>query len=542
MADHPKDTVNGTVGSVQDVMDSEQYVHRPESKHPQEDQEKNGEDITKSAVVNEGENRADRPPLAIVTDSERTLDGGSLGGKVPLPSSPKSLVSIEPRVYKRRWFMLAVFCLVSLTNAAQWIQYAIIGNVVREYYSVSYLAVDWLSMVYMLAYIPLIWPVTWLLEHNEGGLKVIGVMGASLNCAGAWLRYAGATPDTFFLAFFGQTLCSVGQVFILGMPAHVAATWFGANQVSTACAIGVFGNQLGVALGFVLPPIIVPNDNNKRQNMLNMFLGTACITSVLLVLIFAVYQDKPPVPPSRAKLGAQISRTQRSYRESLRILCKNTGFVLLVITYGINVGSFYAISTLLNQLILSEFEGLEAMAGIIGMTIVLTGLLGSAVTGVWLDRTRTYRGTTVVVYILSLLGLIGFTFTLKLGNIWIVFAISAFLGFFMTGYLPLGFEFAAELTHPEPEGTSSGMLNASAQLFGIIFTMIMGTLLTNLGTVAANLFLCGAVLVGCILTMFIKSDLRRQQAERMHDFQALPTEVDEKDRAGAIQLDEKSTT
>lgn len=32
----------------------------------------------------------------------------------------------------------------------------------------------------------------------------------------------------------------------------------------------------------------------------------------------------------------------------------------------------------------------------------------------------------------------------------------------MTGYLPVGFEFAAELTFPESEGTSSGLLNASA--------------------------------------------------------------------------------
>lgn len=36
--------------------------------------------------------------------------------------------------------------------------------------------------------------------------------------------------------------------------------------------------------------------------------------------------------------------------------------------------------------------------------------------------------------------------------------------FFMTGYLPLGFEFAVEITYPESEGTSSGLLNASAQV------------------------------------------------------------------------------
>ena len=34
----------------------------------------------------------------------------------------------------------------------------------------------------------------------------------------------------------------------------------------------------------------------------------------------------------------------------------------------------------------------------------------------------------------------------------------------MTGYLPVGFEFAAEITYPESEGTSSGLLNAAAQV------------------------------------------------------------------------------
>lgn len=47
----------------------------------------------------------------------------------------------------------------------------------------------------------------------------------------------------------------------------------------------------------------------------------------------------------------------------------------------------------------------------------------------------------------------------------------------MTGYLPVGFEFAAELTYPEAEGTSSGLLNASAQFFGIFCTMADGQLL-----------------------------------------------------------------
>lgn len=34
------------------------------------------------------------------------------------------------------------------------------------------------------------------------------------------------------------------QVFILSLPARVAAVWFGPDQVSSACSVGVFGNQV----------------------------------------------------------------------------------------------------------------------------------------------------------------------------------------------------------------------------------------------------------------------------------------------------------
>jgi hypothetical protein len=34
----------------------------------------------------------------------------------------------------------------------------------------------------------------------------------------------------------------------------------------------------------------------------------------------------------------------------------------------------------------------------------------------------------------------------------------------MTGYLPVGFELVAEISFPEPEGTSCGLLNSSAQV------------------------------------------------------------------------------
>lgn len=84
----------------------------------------------------------------------------------------------------------------------------------------------------------------------------------------------------------------------------------------------------------------------------------------------------------------------------------------------------------------------------------------------------------------------------------------------MTGYLPVGFEFAAELTYPSSEGTSSGLLNASAQLFGIVLTLGMGALMNKLGTFAANIAICVALLIGTVATAMIRGELLRQKASR----------------------------
>lgn len=53
-----------------------------------------------------------------------------------------------------------------------------------------------------------------------------------------------ASPNLFPVAFIGQTVVAVSQIFILGIPPLLAAVWFGPSQVSSATAIGVFGNQV----------------------------------------------------------------------------------------------------------------------------------------------------------------------------------------------------------------------------------------------------------------------------------------------------------
>ncbi|KAH3738409.1 feline leukemia virus subgroup C receptor-related protein 2-like [Dreissena polymorpha] len=429
--------------------------------------------------------------------------------------------TLVPKVYNRRWIMLLLFATLSFSNAYQWIHLNIIGNVIIEFYNESLptdsfqqaTAIDWLSMIYMLCYIPLIFPATWLLDKK--GLRICLICGAFLNALGAWIKCACLASGRFPVLMFAQTICAIAPIFIVGIPAHLAATWFGPDQVSTATAFGVFGNQVGCAAGFLLPPLLVPNSDDRdviENDLGKMFYIWAGLTTALFSSIIVVFQDKPPQPPSKAQMLAAESGEQESYLGSLKNLFRSRAFILLAITYGINTGCYYGIGTLLNPIILHYFPGQEQIAGQIGLVLVLAGVVGSAVAGLWLDRTKMFKGTTVGIYLLSMAGMVVFTFTLGLDLIWVVFLTAGVLGFFMTGYLPVGFEFAAEITYPEPEGTSSGLLNASAQTFGILLTIGMRALVERVSVQSANITVSVMLLVGTIVTGFISADYRRQEA------------------------------
>lgn len=150
------------------------------------------------------------------------------------------------KVSKRRWPVVLVFSCYSLCNAFQWIQYSSINNIFMTFYGVSAFAIDWLSMCYMLTYIPLLLPVAWMLE--KFGLRTIAITGSALNCLGAWVKLGSLEPHLFPVTVLGQVICSVAQVFILGMPSRIASVWFGADEVSTACSVAVFGNQVSGGL------------------------------------------------------------------------------------------------------------------------------------------------------------------------------------------------------------------------------------------------------------------------------------------------------
>ncbi|KAL1109968.1 hypothetical protein AAG570_014077 [Ranatra chinensis] len=399
-----------------------------------------------------------------------------------------------------------------MSNSMQWIQYSIIANVITRYYDISSAWVDWTSMVYMVSYIVLIVPGSWAI--NTFGLKKCVAIGAGGTCIGSWIKAFSLGRDKFWVGFAGQSVVAASQVFILSVPARLAALWFGPKEVSSACSIGVFGNQLGIAVGFVLPPLMVGTSNDTRvigDNLGFMFNCIGALSTAIFVLIIILFKDAPPMPPSVAQ-AALKDKPEVNFSKSIGHLTRNFGYILLLISYGINVGVFYAISTLLNPIILSYFPGAEVDCGRMGLVMVVAGMVGSVISGVILDKTHKFKETTLVIYVFSLVGMVIYTLTLNSGHIAVVYFTVGFLGFFMTGYLPVGFELAAELTYPEPEATSAGLLNGVVQVFGILFTNLYALMFQWAGVFWANAVLSATLVVGSVITAVIPARLKRQEA------------------------------
>ncbi|CAG9534238.1 unnamed protein product [Cercopithifilaria johnstoni] len=428
-------------------------------------------------------------------------------------TAPRNTLKSEGiHLYKRRYYILLMFALLSASNSMQWIEYSVISHIIVEFYSVSYVAVNWTSMIYMLTYIIFVLPASWVLDKY--GLRTSLILGSGGNCIGALIKMFSARPDAFWITFLGQTIVGFSQMFILGIPPRLAAVWFGPEEVSTACASGVFGNQLGIAIGFLLPPVLVHRGEAEfvASDLSRLFLISVVANTIIFFLMVFSFPKRPSLPPSLAQLRMLEDMSEKNFCHSLKQLMTNRNFVLLFITYGINVGVFYAVSTVLSQMILIFHPHEQKSAGMIGLLLILAGMIGSVFCGFILDRFHQFKLTILVVYLFCTMGMLLFTFLINVAQMWYIYASSIILGFFMTGYLPIGFEFASELTFPIAEGTASGLLNASAQVFGIMLTLCVGFILEYDNVFASNLTLTGFLIVGTFLTALIRSDLRRQRA------------------------------
>src|SRR5215210_4858440 len=126
------------------------------------------------------------------------------------------------KLYSYRWVVLAVFMFINLTIQMLWITYAPITGPAAAFYGVTDLQIGLLAMSFMIAFIPLSIPVSWVIDTY--GFRIAVSVGAILMGVFGVLRGLAAANYTLVLA--STIALAIAQPFLLNAWTKVPANWF----------------------------------------------------------------------------------------------------------------------------------------------------------------------------------------------------------------------------------------------------------------------------------------------------------------------------
>ena len=385
------------------------------------------------------------------------------------------------RVYGYRWVVLAVIMFVNLTLQILWISYAPIVTQAAKFYGVSDTQIAALAVTsWLVAYLVLSIPASWAIDTY--GIYVTVGLGAVLMAVFGVLRGFAVNYTQVFWITAGIALA---QPFLLNSWTKFAAHWFGVEDRATMVGLVTLSNLLGIAIGEAVPPILLQGGMRIQTQQL-IFGGITAFSSILFLLLA---RDKPPTPPCPPGQDARSVMF-----DGLKHAITVKDFWLLIFIVFVGLAIFNGVSSLVEDIILPRgFTSTDA--GTLGALIVVGSILGSVVLSYFSDRQRKRRRFLFLGILLAIPGMLGLTYATNYG----LLMISGFwLGFFLVGLAPVGFQYGAEIVHPTPEGTSNGLI----QLFGqtsIGFFYLMVAMKSSNGSFTSSLLLAVGLLFICLL-------------------------------------------
>ncbi len=390
------------------------------------------------------------------------------------------------KLYPYRWVVLAVFMFVNITIQMLWIAYAPITILASGYYGVTDSKIGLLSMVFMIAFIPLSIPVAWGID-TFGFKKTVGI-GTVIMAVFGIIR--GLVGENYGWVLASTIGIAIAQPFLLNAWTKVPALWFGHKERATAVGLVTLASLIGTAIGMVLTPELVKTMTIDRIQLLY---GIIAALSTVLFVILA--REKPAMPP-----GAPGEDSRALMLDGLKHALSVPKFWIYLFISFVGLGLFNGITTWVEPIIrLRGFTPDDA--GTLGALMLGGGLVGAVIMPIFSDKSRKRQVYILLGFALAIPGLIGVTFAT---TAWLLFLSAFWMGFFLVGANPIGMQYAAEITHPTPEGTSNGLI----QLFGqasVVFVTVMDQLKSADGAYTSSLLLMvGLLVISSVLILFMK--------------------------------------
>eukprot|EP00457_Paulinella_chromatophora_P002095 gb/GEZN01002099.1/.p1 GENE.gb/GEZN01002099.1/~~gb/GEZN01002099.1/.p1 ORF type:complete len:740 (+),score=72.16 gb/GEZN01002099.1/:108-2222(+) len=232
-------------------------------------------------------------------------------------------------IYGRRWWVLFVFSALCCISHILTYSFAPINTRVSAYYQATEVQMSMFADVFFISYLFIAIPTSILIDRK--GLRTTVVLGAWLQATGAVMRYGWEllfpelTPnDKYRVAMAGQIICALPQAVFGNAPPMVAAVWFPSSERALATTIGCSASLFGIALAYIISPIIVRDnvDGSDLPFMLELY-SYLCIAFAVLATMY--FPERPPCPPSytaelklREWIDYQAARLKQEYEKSMK--------------------------------------------------------------------------------------------------------------------------------------------------------------------------------------------------------------------------------
>ena len=384
------------------------------------------------------------------------------------------------KVYPYRWVVLGVFMLINMAIQILWICFAPITGPAAQFYGVSDLQIGLLAMSFMIVYVPLSIPISWIVD-TMGYRKSVSI-GAAIMAVFALLR--GIFAANYIMVAIATIGLAVSQPFMMNSISTVAAKWFPIKERATASGLVIVASFLGIAIGQVLSPLLFIKYG--IATMLLIYGVVAAATAMIFVIFTREAPPTPPCPPGQ--------ETRALMLDGLRRMLKMKDVWILMTLFLVGMGVFNGISTWIESIVRPRGFTIS-QAGNLGGALLIGGIVGAIIIPVLSDRLRKRKIFLLVGMVLSIPGLIGAIFA---GSYWLMIGSMFILGFFLMSLAPVGYQYAAEIMYPAPEGTSNGLLNLAGQA-SVVFIYGMELFKGKDGSFTPSLLILVGLLALCVI-------------------------------------------
>ncbi len=392
-----------------------------------------------------------------------------------------------------RYVILAVLMLATMAIQIHWLTHAAVARPAEVFYGgqfnpESFLNIDFLAMIYMVAFLVMSFPASYIIDTY--GIRTGISIGAIL------LGVFSLMKALFAHSFTGVVIAQIGlafaQPFLLNAGTAFAARWFPVFQRGMAAGLLALAQYIGIIIAMLVTPMLVgsnpdlPNYGAGFEKMLWIY---GLISVVAAIACLLLVRERPR--------GLEVESSERyPFFKGLGHILHNRDMLITLFLFLIGLGIFNAISSMTDSI--AAEAGVKDSDGLIGGLMLIGGIVGAIIIPTLSDKFRKRKPFIILCIGGMVPAVAGMAFAGQLApdpeGAYTISLISSFiLGFFVMSAGPIGFQYAAEVSHPAPESASQGVLLWVGQLTGMIF--VAGMSIKN------NLYLGGFMTAFTIMAL-----------------------------------------